>query len=103
MGVIPRLKRAGRNWIVIPTMRPRFHPIDELASASAAARNPSADWAKVQDDLLNRDPVRVLDEFARGLRGNAQANEAQVLIPIDQAEELFGIADPEQTRGFPRS
>jgi hypothetical protein len=35
--------------------------------------------------------------------GNAQANEAQVLIPIDQAEELFGIADPEQTRGFPRS
>jgi hypothetical protein len=30
-------------------------------------------------------------------------SEAQVLIPIDQAEELFGIADPEQTRGFPRS
>ena len=36
-GVIPRLKRAGRNWIVAPPMRPRMHPVDELALALAAA------------------------------------------------------------------
>jgi hypothetical protein len=99
-GVIPRLKRAGRNWIVIPTMRPRVHPIDELASALAAARNPPADWAKVRADLLGQNPVGALDEFARSLRTEAQANEAQVLIPIDQAEELFGVADPDEAKRF---
>src|SRR6516162_4681699 len=83
-GVIPRLKRAGRSWIVVPPMRPGVHPVDELASALAAARNPPVDWCKVRDDLVGRDPIRALDEFARSLRGEARANEAQVLIPIDQ-------------------
>ena len=30
-GVIPRLKRNPRNWIVVPPMRPQLYPIDELA------------------------------------------------------------------------
>jgi WD40 repeat protein len=99
-GVIPRLRRAGRNWIVIPPMRPRIHPIDELASALAAARNPPANWAKVRDELVGHDPDRALEEFGRSLRDEARANEAQILIPIDQGEELFGVADPDEARRF---
>ena len=30
----------------------------------------------------------------------ASANEAQILLPIDQAEELFGAADPDQAKRF---
>jgi hypothetical protein len=30
----------------------------------------------------------------------ARANEAQVLTPIDQAEELFGVADRDEARRF---
>jgi TIR domain len=99
-GVIPRLKRAGRNWIVIPPMRPRIHPIDELASAIATACNPPVDWVKVRDDLVGGDPVQALDKLARSLRGERRANEAQILVPIDQAEELFGVAKPDEARRF---
>jgi WD40 repeat protein len=99
-GVIPRLKRAGRNWIVIPPMRPRLHPVDELATALATARDPPVDWAKVRDDLIGTDPGRALEGFSRSLLGEARANEARILIPIDQAEELFGVADSDEAKRF---
>jgi hypothetical protein len=99
-GVIPRLKRAGRNWIVVPPMRPRLHPVDELATALAMARDPPVDWAKVRDDLIGTDPCRALEGFSRSLLGEARANEARILIPIDQAEELFGVADPDEALRF---
>ena len=99
-GVIPRLKRAGRNWIVVPAMRPRIHPVDELARALATASNPPLDWAKLRDDLSGADPARALDAFAGDLRVKAGAGEAQILLPIDQVEELFGVAEPDEARRF---
>jgi hypothetical protein len=39
-------------------------------------------------------------DLANHLRVNARRGEAQILIPIDQAEELFGVADPEEARCF---
>ena len=80
-------------------MRPRIHPVDELARALATASNPPLDWAKLRDDL-GFDPARALDGFASDLRVKAGAGEAQILIPIDQAEELFGVADPDEARRF---
>ena len=99
-GAIPRLRRAGRNWIVMPTMRPRIHPVDELARALATASNPPLDWAKLHDDLIGPDPARALDAFAGDLRVKGGAADAQILVPIDQAEELFGVADPDEARRF---
>jgi WD40 repeat protein len=99
-GVVPRLRRAGRNWIVTPPMRPRLHPVDELTVALAGASGPGADWRKLKDDLLRPDPTRALADFANDLRVKAGAGEAQILIPIDQGEELFGVADPDEARRF---
>src|SRR5262249_5565799 len=99
-GVIPRLKRAGRNWIVTPPIRPRLHPVDALALALAGASGPDADWRKLKDDLLRPDPARVLQDLASDLRAKAGAGEAQILIPIDQGEELFGVADAEEAKRF---
>jgi hypothetical protein len=99
-GVIPRLKRAGRTWIVVPPMRPQVRPLDELARALAVACGQGTDWRKLQSDLLGSDSARALDGIAGDLRVKAGAGEAQILIPIDQAEELFGAADPEQSARF---
>src|SRR5436190_1396305 len=78
----------------------RRHPLDELAVALAGASGPGADWRKLKDDLLHPDPARTLADFANDLRVRAGAGEAQILIPIDQAEELFGVADPDEARRF---
>ena len=99
-GIVPRLKRAGHNWIVAPPMRPRLHPVDEMAVALAGASGPGADWRKLKDDLLRPDPVRALADFANDVRVKAGAGEAQILIPVDQGEELFGVADPDDARRF---
>jgi WD40 repeat protein len=99
-GVIPRLKRAGRNWIVMPPIRPRLRPVDALAFAFATASGRGAEWRKLKDDLLGRDPERALEDIGNEVRVKAGAGEAHILIPIDQADELFGVADPDEARRF---
>ena len=99
-GVIPRLKRAGRNWIVVPPIRPDRRPVVELAQALAKAAGRPEEWRKLQGDLLGPDPTRALDDLGNDLRANADAGGAPILIPIDQGEELFGVADPDEAQRF---
>jgi hypothetical protein len=99
-GVIPRLKRTGRNWIVLPTMRPKVRPVDQLARCLAVALGDEARWRDIRDQLEGGDLAKTLSDVASDLRVKAAANEAHILLPIDQAEELFGAADPAQARRF---
>lgn len=99
-GVIPRLKRAGRQWITVVPMRPQLRPVDELARVLALALGKWTDWRVLQAGLLGPDLDPLLSDLAADLRMKAGANEAQILLPIDQAEELFGAAEPEQAARF---
>ena len=99
-GVVPRLKRAGRIWIVLPPMRPQTRPLDELARMLAIAADRGFEWRALRGRLESGEPAEVLHEIADDLRVRHGANEAQILMPIDQAEELFGAADPAQAARF---
>ena len=99
-GMIPRIKRDKRNWIVLPPMRPQAHPVDELARVIAIALKQGADWRSWRDQLNGPDLARTLSDLASDLRIQADANEAQILISIDQAEELFGASEPEDADRF---
>ena len=99
-GIISRLKRARRNWIVLPPMRPQARPVDELAQCLAVACGSNAAWRKLRKDLNGQDVGQMLSNIARDLRVNTVANEAQILLPIDQGEELFGVADPDEAQRF---
>jgi WD40 repeat protein len=92
-GVLPRLKRDKRNWIVLPPFRPQLHPIEELAQAVADALGKSADWRLWRDAFAAEDAAHALSDLARDLRAAHGSNEAQILITVDQAEELFGAAE----------
>lgn len=92
-GVLPRLKRDRRNWIVLPPFRPQISPFDELAQAAAGVLGADSDWRQWRDALAGENPRKALSDFARDVRAKYGANEAQILIPIDQGEELFGTAD----------
>jgi hypothetical protein len=91
-GVLPRLKRDKRNWIVLPPFRPQLHPLEELARPWPLRWASGADWRHWRDAFAAEDLVRTLSDLARDLRAAHASNEAQILITVDQAEELFGAA-----------
>lgn len=98
-GVIPRIRRDKRNWIVLPPMRPQRHPIDELARTIAIMLD-TRDWRTLRDRLNGPDVRHALSDLASDLRIWAGANEANILIPVDQAEELFGVSNPDEAAQF---
>jgi hypothetical protein len=71
-----------------------------LAQCLAVASGANADWRKLRKDLNGQDVAQMLSSIARDLRVRTAANEAQILLPIDQGEELFGVADPDQAQRF---
>jgi WD40 repeat protein len=101
-GVLPRLKRDKRNWIALPPFRPQLHPLEELAQAVAIALGPSADWRHWRDAFASEDLTHTLSDLARDLRAAHASNEAQILITVDQAEELFDAAEKTEVEQFLR-
>jgi len=99
-GVVPRLKRDAHNWIVLPAFRPQMHPLDELAQAVAAGLGTGANWREWRTAFDGENPSEALAGLGRDLRGAHGANEAQILIVIDQGEELFGGGDAKETEKF---
>jgi WD40 repeat protein len=101
-GVLPRLKRDKRNWIVLPPFRPQLHPIEELAQVVAIALGSGADWRHWRDAFAAEDVTHTLSDLARDLRAAHGSNEAQILITVDQCEELFGAAEKTGAEQFLR-
>jgi tetratricopeptide (TPR) repeat protein len=99
-GVLPRLKRDKRNWLTLEPFRPQIHPMAELSQAIALALGPGGNWQQVHDALAGADPTDALHRLARDLRAASGANEATILISIDQGEELFGAADKAEAERF---
>ena len=103
-GVLPRLRRAGREWLVLSVCRPQARPLESLAQSLAhALRRPEA-WRELHQRLLRTTKAPALADLFTGwaadLRLAAAAPEAQLLLPIDQAEELFTVAEPAERERF---
>ncbi|WP_298378518.1 toll/interleukin-1 receptor domain-containing protein, partial [Azospirillum sp.] len=93
-GLIPRLKRDRGNWIALPPFRPGRTPraqlVDCLLAGVGAVGLPQlAAW---RDALEGDAPDAALTAVARTLRQQNAAPDANLLLPIDQAEELFTLA-----------
>ena len=101
-GVLPRLERDRRNWIVLPPFRPRLDPVGEFARAAAEALGTPDDWRAWRDRFAAADPASALDALSEALQTRANSREAWLLISIDQAEELFTVTPPEEAQSFLR-
>jgi WD40 repeat protein len=97
-GIIPRLKRDTRNWIVLPPIRPHQQPVDELAKSLAVKVGNLAQWQSWRQMLFDPQCAVALRSIAQDLQAKAGEPNAQVLLSIDQAEELFTVADTAQSR-----
>ncbi|MEB3155876.1 MAG: TIR domain-containing protein [Cyanobacteriota bacterium] len=103
-GVLPRLARSGNRWILAPPFRPQYEPCDALAQALALAFADNRDWRPLDQELREAEAAEQLpglfSRLAADLRQVHHAPEAQILISVDQAEELFVEADSETVRRF---
>jgi WD40 repeat protein len=109
-GVIPRLKRNSKEWIVLspfrpginpgikPGIKPGFNRCIKLSVELAKAMNRAESWEMIYEDIKSADQSACLHSHINGLLTDIQvaasATEAQILLSIDQAEELFsGVID----------
>jgi hypothetical protein len=99
-GVLPRLKRNSNNWIVLPPFRPRQQPCNELAVVLAQALGPRGHWRQIRETFAATDLQQSLRDLERDLRGAYRANDAHILVSIDQGEELFSSADKADVERF---
>jgi WD40 repeat protein len=103
-GVLPRLSRSGRYWIPLAPFRPQKTPCKALSQVFALAFHDACDWRELHDQLLAAESenslATVLTELAADIRLSKQLPDAQILISIDQAEELFSEADQDEMRIF---
>ena len=99
-GVLPRLKRDKRNWIVIPPFRPGRRPIELLARAICEALgtpDASSNWTQ---RLREQGATIFADELDNSLRVAANAREAQIFLMVDQGEELFTLTPADEREKF---
>jgi WD40 repeat protein len=96
-GVLPRLRSSGKRWVVPPPFRPERRPLDALALSLDQALGGTMGWQALSTSLRQalRDGRQqgLLLQLANDLRARNGANEATILLAIDQAEELFQQSD----------
>lgn len=99
-GVLPRVARDQEGWIVLPVMRPTLKPIDEFSKTIARLLGNYDLWGEWAELFRGNDFKGVARELAEQLRDRFGHPDAHILLPIDQAEELFSIADPDDAEHF---
>lgn len=93
-GLLPRLRRAGAEWLVIEPFRPKTEPLAELATAIADTAG--LNWREVRESLRGEGGLAaLLRDLARDL-GRERRNATPLLV-IDQLEEALGQRDSSES------
>ncbi len=91
-------RRTGyESWLILDPMMPGNHPIEMLAEKLTRLL-PQKDMDQWEEVLSNPDKSKAL---SKALRPLLQPNQAVLLI-VDQFEELFTLADEQESRQFDR-
>ena len=98
-GILPQLERRRSHWLALPCFRPEKRPLEALAKAIAERLGSPGKWRELHAALAGPKGIDQLDELLTDLRvGETRA--ATVLLAIDQFEELFTIAEPDERTVF---
>lgn len=95
-GVLPRLRRLCSRWVVLRGFRPALAPVESMALALAIELQQPAKSRELADALAGADGVNILLQTLSSIRVIHQAEDADLIIFMDQAEELFSLSDNTQ-------
>lgn len=99
-GLLPRLRRDTRHWIVLEALRPEREPLRKLAQVLATANGTPQQATELYAQLQGEQALSALRDYLEQLRTPNAQWDATVLLSIDQAEELFTTAEPPQTQAL---
>jgi WD40 repeat protein len=103
-GLLPRLQRMQRDWVVVPPFMPGAHPTHRLAVALARAHEAAGHERSIADleaALAARSSgASALVDAVGELSEVGGTAAARVLLPIDQAEELVTRTAPLEQQAF---
>ena len=98
-GVLPQLERLRAQWIVLTHFRPEREPLTGLAKTVADKLGSPSNWRYWGERLRGPARAAALKELSDDLRVGQAAN-ATLLISIDQFEETFTLANPDERASF---
>jgi TPR repeat protein len=98
-GVLPQLERLHSQWIVFAPFRPEREPLTGLAKSVAERLGLPANWRHWKERLGGPDRAIALKEVCDDLRVG-KARDATLLVSIDQFEEIFTLATPDERASF---
>src|SRR5499433_397473 len=98
-GLLPQLARRRGHWILLPSLRPEKAPLESLAKALADKCGEPQSWRAWHDRLRGPEAIRHVTDLVKDLRV-AEAGTATLLVPIDQFEETFTIAEAAERDAF---
>ncbi len=103
-GLLPRLGRVDRPWVVLSPLRPGPNPTERLAERLAEACAVHGVSGSTEDVAaeINRGPSglkQVVDRLAARI-DDPDAGRPGVLVVIDQAEELLRHTEPKHQEDF---
>jgi energy-coupling factor transporter ATP-binding protein EcfA2 len=102
-GLLPRLERLQRRWIVLPALRPGQHPTRNLAHslvqafASYGSTRSPAELATLLDRGAGGLVELAVELADLGVNGDG---EPSVLVVVDQAEELLTRSGVREQQAF---
>lgn len=102
-GLLARLLRDERSFLVLPTLRPERAALTGAQgllkalglAATPAAPDLAAHLAALRDEVVDR-----LSRHAAAARDTYQGRPPTLVLPVDQAEELFAGENPEAGAAF---
>jgi len=98
-GVLPQIARRQRHWIALPPMRSERAPLEAFAKAIAQRIETAAAWEDWHEKLKGPQAVDEIEQLVRKLR-SGESSAAALLLPVDQLEEVFTIADLTERAAF---
>ena len=108
-GLVPRLRRDSEHFVVLPPIRPERAAIsgsqgllNSLKGALAAAGQPMS-LAQVRAELTSiglADLLRRIAPARQQANGPARHTDPTLIVPIDQAEELFASDGQDEALQF---
>jgi tetratricopeptide (TPR) repeat protein len=92
-GVLPQLERRRSHWLLLPVMRPEKAPLEAFTKTLAQHLGRENDWRALYEDLRDPNAARRIAQIIQDLRVG-ERRVATIVLPIDQFEEVFTVAEP---------